>query len=176
MQTPGNFLRYDREGGCMAQRPDMCASCTPSQRGRLRHEPPGLQCATDVTIRVHAIGVRSGSNSCNHGLRHGSCRKYTLALKGRGGNDAAYATAVEIEYCRMHGIDYTGGAADICKCFDHVRREIVYKLMEETGIPRGVLHAYQDFQERVMVRDTIAGGFGEAYSKPTSIPQGDPCR
>ena len=34
-------------------------------------------------------------------------------IEGQGANDAAYATAVEIEYCRMHGIDYTGGAADI---------------------------------------------------------------
>ena len=68
-------------------------------------------------------------------------------IEGQGANDAAYATAIEIENCRLQGIDYSGGAADIFKCFDQVRREIVYKLMEETGIPKGILTAYRDFQE-----------------------------
>ena len=44
--------------------------------------------------------------------------------------------------------------------FDKVRREIVYKLMEEAGIPEGVLHAYRDFQEGLQVGNTIAGGLG----------------
>ena len=95
-------------------------------------------------------------------------------IEGQGANDAAYATAIEIENCRLQGIDYSGGAADISKCFDQVRREIVYKLMEEAGIPKGILTAYRDFQEPLQVRNTIAGGLGEAYAKPTSIPQGDP--
>ena len=46
--------------------------------------------------------------------------------------------------------------------------------MKEAGVPKGVLHAYKDFQEALQVRNTIAGGLGEAYAKPTSIPQGDP--
>ena len=95
-------------------------------------------------------------------------------IEGKGANDAAYATAIEIEYCRMHGIKYSGGAADIFKCFDQVRREIVYKLLQEAGIPSGILHAYKDFQETLLVRNTVAGGLGEPYGKPTSIPQGDP--
>ena len=41
-------------------------------------------------------------------------------------------------------------------------------------MPRGVLHACKDFQEALEVRNTIAGGLGEASGKPTSIPQGDP--
>ena len=45
-----------------------------------------------------------------------------VGVEGNGANDAAYATAVEIEYCRVHGEDYTGGAADIFKCFDQVKR------------------------------------------------------
>ena len=37
-----------------------------------------------------------------------------------------------------------------------------------------VREAYQKFQEHLKVRNTIAGGIGETYDKPTSIPQGDP--
>ena len=47
-------------------------------------------------------------------------------IEGQGANDAAYATAVEIEYCRVHGIEYSGGAADIYKCFDQIKREKLY--------------------------------------------------
>ena len=81
---------------------------------------------------------------------------------------------MEIEYCRIRGLEYSGGAADIYKCFDQVRREIVYELLKEAGFPAGLLHAYKDFQEALQVRNTVAGGVGEACKKPTSIPQGDP--
>ena len=41
-----------------------------------------------------------------------------VPLKGKGAADVAYAIALEIEYCRITGRPYTGGAADIFKCFD----------------------------------------------------------
>ena len=50
----------------------------------------------------------------------------------------------------------------------------MYKLLEEAGFPAGLLHAYRDFQEALQVMNTVAGGLGEPYKKPTSIPQGDP--
>ena len=56
-------------------------------------------------------------------------------IEGQGANDAAYATAVEIEWCRLQGLDYSGGAADIYKCFDHIQRIIVYRIMEAAGMP-----------------------------------------
>ena len=95
-------------------------------------------------------------------------------VEGQGANDAAYTTAVEIELCRLLDIDYSGGAADIFKCFDQVQRPIVYKVLQLAGMPARVLSAYQSFQEAVMVRNTVDGGLGEEYSKPTSVPQGDP--
>ena len=79
-----------------------------------------------------------------------------------------------MELCRLHGIDYSGGAADIFKCFDKVQRPIVYKVLQLAGMPTRVLNAYRNFQEAVMVRNTVDGGLGEEYSKPTSVPQGDP--
>ena len=95
-------------------------------------------------------------------------------VEGQGANDAAYATAVEIETCRLAGVNYSGGAADIFKCFDQIQRPIVYRIMEMAGMPKSILTAYRNFQEELRVRNTIAGGLGEAYAKPTSVPQGDP--
>ena len=87
-------------------------------------------------------------------------------IEGKGAADAAYATAMEIEYCRISGTKYSGGAADIYKCFDQVRREIVYDLLKAAGTPQQILHAYRDFQEHLVVRNTIAGG----WVSPTSNP------
>ena len=50
----------------------------------------------------------------------------------------------------------------------------MYKIMEEAGMPQRIRGAYQISQENLEVRNTIAGGMGEVYKKPTSIPQGDP--
>ena len=72
------------------------------------------------------------------------------------------------------GIKYTGGAADIYKCFDQVRRDLVYKLLKVTGMPKRLIHAYKTFQESVMVRNTVAGGFGEPYFKPHLYPSRGP--
>ena len=67
-----------------------------------------------------------------------------------------------------------GGAADIFKCFDQVNRELVYELLEKAGLPRRVLAAYKGFQEHLTAYNTVAGGIGQGYAKPTSTPQGDP--
>ena len=88
-------------------------------------------------------------------------------MEGQGANDVAYTTAVEIELCRLLGTDYSGGSADIFRCFDQVQRPIVYKVLQLAGIPARVLNAYRNFQEAVMVRNTVGGGLGEEYSKPT---------
>ena len=37
-----------------------------------------------------------------------------------------------------------------------------------------MLETYKKFLEGLTVYNTVAGGLGEAYTKPTSIPQGDP--
>ena len=97
-------------------------------------------------------------------------------VAGKGAADAAYATAIEIEYCRLTGKQYTGGAADIDKCFDQIRRPIVYKLLEAAGMPMQIVHSYKNFLEALTVRNTVAGGLGQSYSKPTSIPQGTRCQ
>ena len=72
------------------------------------------------------------------------------------------------------GMDVTGGAADIYKCFDQLSRPLIHTILEETGMPTRVLETYSKYLEALTIYNTIAGGLGEAYSKPTSIPQGDP--
>ena len=95
-------------------------------------------------------------------------------VEGQGAADAAYETAVKMELCRLRGEPCTGGATDVYKCFDQIQRQLLYRIMEEAGMPARVREAYQSFQESLMVHNTIAGGIGKAYAKPTSIPQGDP--
>ena len=95
-------------------------------------------------------------------------------FEGAGAEEAAYTTALQLEHCRLHGTEFTGGAADIYKFFDQVHRYLLYRLREEAGMPKGVLDAYRRFLDEMMVYNAVAGGAGEAYNKPTSIPQGDP--
>ena len=41
-------------------------------------------------------------------------------------------------------------------------------------MPTRVLRPYKNFLEAIHVHNTVAGGLGKAYHKPTSIRQGDP--
>ena len=95
-------------------------------------------------------------------------------VEGAGAEEAACITALQIEHCRLHDVEFTGGAADIYKFLDQVQRDLLFRLLEEAGMPKGVLEADRRFLDGMMVYNTVAGGVGEAYSKPTSIPQGDP--
>ena len=98
-------------------------------------------------------------------------------IRGVGAQDGWYGTAIEPErvYQEPIGHDHlTGAIADIHKCFDQVQRDIVYMMAEKAGMPKRVLRAYRSFQEALEARNAVAGIMGEAYPKPTSIPQGDP--
>ena len=50
-------------------------------------------------------------------------------VEGKGAADAAYSTGLLIEWCRLAGVGYSGGAADIYKCFDQVVRPVVAGLL-----------------------------------------------
>ena len=82
-------------------------------------------------------------------------------VEGLGAADAAYETAIKLELRRLKKEDFSGGAADIFKCFDQINRPLVYKLLKKAGLPEKVLRAYQNFQEGLKVRDRIAGGIGK---------------
>ena len=96
-------------------------------------------------------------------------------VKGRGAQGAWYTTAMDLEKAFVaDGTTLTGGAVDIYKCFDQVRREVVHRLLEAAGMPKQITLADRSFLEALVVRNTVAGGRGEPYRKPTSIPHGDP--
>ena len=79
-------------------------------------------------------------------------------VEGAGAEEAAYATALQLEYCQLHGIDFSGGAADIFKFFDQVQRGLLYRSLEEAGMPKIILGAYKTFLEKMKVaHNTIAG-------------------
>ena len=60
------------------------------------------------------------------------------------------------------------------KCFDQLIRELVYEILRIAGMPAGVLDAYARFLDQVQVHNTVAGGWGKAFQKRCSIPQGCP--
>ena len=65
-------------------------------------------------------------------------------VEGAGAEEAAYTTALHIEHCRLARTGFTGGAVDIFNCFDQVQRNILFKLVEEAGMPRRVLQVYKN--------------------------------
>ena len=95
-------------------------------------------------------------------------------VEGRGAEDASYSSALLVEWCRAKGVDFTGGSADIYKCFDQVMRPLVKSTLEAAGMPEAILNTYTKYLEKLEVHNTIAGGLGKPYGRPTSIPQGEP--
>ena len=97
-----------------------------------------------------------------------------LEWRVQGAADAAYETAWLLEYCTLHKLPFSGGAADIYRCFDQLSRPLIYDLIKAAGMPKRIAEPYQRFLEGLMVHNSLGGSLGEAYSKPTSIPLGDP--
>ena len=91
-----------------------------------------------------------------------------------GAADGWYQTAVQLEHFFVTGESFAGGAVDIMKCFDQIRRGLLYALAERTGMPKRILDAYKNYHEKVMAYNCIAGALGQPYKKPSSIPQGCP--
>ena len=93
---------------------------------------------------------------------------------GRGAADGAYATALEVEEARLQEEEFTGGVADIHKCFDQLLRALIYRLLEDGGFPKRVLRAYSGYLDHVQIHNSLMGCIGRGYYKGCSIPQGCP--
>eukprot|EP00972_Heterocapsa_arctica_P042677 6290730-Heterocapsa_arctica.AAC.1 len=52
-----------------------------------------------------------------------------------GADDAWWSTALRLEEAKIDGDNFTGGSADIHKCFDQVLRELLYILLGLGGMP-----------------------------------------
>ena len=95
-------------------------------------------------------------------------------IGSQGAEDAWMNLCVEMESMQLHRTDFCGGAVDIAKCFDQISRHLLYRLAAVAGMPKGILTAYKNFQEDLVVYNTIARGIGKPYSRRCGIPQGDP--
>ena len=91
-----------------------------------------------------------------------------------GAEDAWYSTAIHFEYYRTHNIPFSGGAADIFKCFDQVSRPLLYHIAQVAGFPPNILHAYRSFQDNVSIYNSLGTGIGSAHRRANGIPQGCP--
>ena len=91
-----------------------------------------------------------------------------------GAEDAWWNTALRHELLRLQGIDYTGGSADIFKCFDQVDRQLLYKMLQKAGFPTRILNAYKQFIEHHMTYNAVASGLGTGHKRENGIPQGCP--
>ena len=61
----------------------------------------------------------------------------TLAgVEGKGPAGAAYTTALLVEYCSLKKIPFSGGAADIHKCFHQIQRPYFKNCWKKLGCPQ----------------------------------------
>ena len=54
-------------------------------------------------------------------------------VEGRGAEDAAYVALLLAEWCNLTKTNFTGGSADIFKCFDQIVRPLLREVMEQAG-------------------------------------------
>ena len=95
-------------------------------------------------------------------------------VPGAGAEDAAWLTALGMEHNAVHNIPVSGGGADIRKCFDAIIRQLVYFLLWIAGCPRGVITAYRNMMERMIVYNMLTSGLGKPHKRRCGIPQGCP--
>ena len=100
-----------------------------------------------------------------------ACEEMYAGVEGQGAADASYVTSLLLEHCTLHNSPFSGGAADIFKCFDQLSRPLIYDLIKAAGMPTRVAEPYERFLKGLMVHNSMGGSLGEAYNKPASILQ-----
>ena len=95
-------------------------------------------------------------------------------VPGVGAEDAWWLTSLVFESATLTGQKITGGALDLHKCFDQINRQLAIMLLLAAGMPPQIVKAYASYHSKLVVYNALAGGFGKAYHKVLSIPQGCP--
>ena len=95
-------------------------------------------------------------------------------VPGAGAEDAWWLTSCALESAHLTGNKVTGGALDLHKCFDQINRQLAILLLLAAGMPPKIVQAYASYHSTLVVYNALAGGFGKAYHKVLSIPQGCP--
>ena len=72
-------------------------------------------------------------------------------VPGKGASDAWMHTALFNELHAINEDEIAGGSIDVFKCFDQIRRDLMYKLAEEAGMPKRVLEPYKRYLEGLII-------------------------
>ena len=123
---------------------------------------------------IYRLWAQVGLQHVQPWIKQWDLDEICAGTKGKGAQDATYQTALEMELFKMEGTPFTGGSADIYKCFDQVVRTILDYVLKQAGMPTKVQRAYMKYINGPSVINCIAGIVGVPFSKPTGIPQGDP--
>jgi hypothetical protein len=79
-------------------------------------------------------------------------------VAGRGADNGWCLCSLHLEFLRAQHADYTGGAADMDKCFDQVNRLIIYTLLDMAGLPDRISKPYMSCTDNrtisIVLQDT----------------------
>jgi len=67
----------------------------------------------------------------------------TGLLPGRGAHAAAYAQQILLEFARKNHQETSGITFDIIKCYNHIRQNLAFKLLEAMKVPANVITCLQ---------------------------------
>ena len=95
-------------------------------------------------------------------------------VQGVGAAEAWYTTALDIEHALTHSVPLVGGALDLFKCFDQILRPLLYEILRISGLPEPILTAYANYQEQMLMYNSLNGAIGIPHKHPAGIPQGCP--
>ena len=109
-----------------------------------------------------------------HWIDEWAMEEMFAGIPGQGAVDAWYQALMDVEQMLLEGTPFCGGAADIHKFFDQIQRDLVYQLLQTSGMPEPIITAYKNFLENLKVYNSIGGCVGHKYTRQCGIPQGCP--
>eukprot|EP00973_Karenia_brevis_P055426 7705302-Karenia_brevis.AAC.1 len=95
-------------------------------------------------------------------------------IQGVGASEAWYSTSLELELAMLTKTPMIGGALDLFKCFDQIMRPLLYALLMLAGLPSQILVPYMNFQEHMLIYNSMNGALGSPHRHAFGIPQGCP--
>ena len=92
-------------------------------------------------------------------------------VPGKGAEQAGYTTAIFLEFLKCQGLDFSGGAADLMKCFDQISRPLARAILAAAGFPPNLLRTYFHMLDNLTVYNTFAGHIGQPHHHAAGFPK-----
>lgn len=102
------------------------------------------------------------------------CDEIYSGVPGKGGQDAWFNTALQLELAQLSNQLVVGGPVDIYKFSDQFNRQLIFRLALEVGMPRRMLEPYMRYVDSLLIRYQVGCTIGECHSDICSLPQGCP--